>query len=213
MEVTYSADGKTAFYCGYKFRKDPKTGYYLCSQKTDNGNRERLHNFVWRKAHGDIPKGYHIHHIDRNKNNNTLSNLIMLSQSEHGKVHKELLTEAEKELNKERLIQYALPKAREWHSTELGKQFHSEHAKSTWENRQNIKYKCTYCGCDFFTKNIYSPKANHFCSNKCKASHRRKSGVDDIEMQCQKCGNTFKANKYAKPKYCEDCRNRKHKDD
>lgn len=69
MKIQYSADGNIAFYCGYKFRRDPKSGYYLCTKNTDVQRRERLHVFVWRKAYGEIPEGYHIHHVDGNKRN------------------------------------------------------------------------------------------------------------------------------------------------
>ena len=206
MKVTYSADSKTAFYCGYKFRKDPNTGYYLCSKNTDIGKRERLHNFIWRKAYGDIPNGYHIHHKDRNKDNNVLSNLVMLSNHDHGVIHGKLLSDEERKKRRENLLINATPKAKEWHKSEQGKQWHSKHSKETWESKQLNEYKCTNCGCLFYTKKTYALNVNHFCGNNCKATYRRKSGVDNIERQCQKCKKTFSANKYSKIKYCESCR-------
>jgi len=36
---------------------------------------------------GEIPKGFEIHHIDGDKDNNNISNLEILSASEHQKKH------------------------------------------------------------------------------------------------------------------------------
>lgn len=87
MKIKYSADGNYAFYCGYRFRKDPKTGYFLCTKKTDSGKRERLHVYVWRKERGEIPSGYHIHHLDENKDNNEPGNLVCISGKDHTSFH------------------------------------------------------------------------------------------------------------------------------
>ena len=48
-----------------------------------------IHRQVWYDAHGAIPKGLHIHHIDGNKTNNDLNNLEMHSNSSHQLVHQE----------------------------------------------------------------------------------------------------------------------------
>lgn len=34
-----------------------------------------------------VPKGFVIHHIDENKDNNLIENLMLLSKSEHSKLH------------------------------------------------------------------------------------------------------------------------------
>lgn len=211
MKVSYSADGKTAVYCGYKFRKDPKTGYYLCSKKTDANKRERLHEYVWRSVNGEIPKGYHIHHIDKNKDNNEISNLQLLSIAEHMKTHAEMRTDKERQKLRDNLINNATPKAKAWHTSEAGREWHSNHAKEMLQNRQLREYQCTNCGCTFTTYHVYSDKANHFCGNNCRAAFRRRLGVDNVEKRCKKCGNTYIANKYQHTAYCECCRDSKHK--
>lgn len=45
------------------------------------------HKKVWIDSNGEIPKGYDIHHKDEDKLNNKLSNLKMLTRSEHMKIH------------------------------------------------------------------------------------------------------------------------------
>lgn len=49
------------------------------------GNRELMHRYVWRFYKGDIPKGYDIHHKDRNKTNNKIENLEIYEKSEHAR--------------------------------------------------------------------------------------------------------------------------------
>lgn len=46
----------------------------------------RIHRCVYETFVGAIPKGYHIHHIDENKQNNNVTNLMMLSKSDHMKI-------------------------------------------------------------------------------------------------------------------------------
>jgi hypothetical protein len=52
-----------------------------------DGKNVMLHVFIWERANGERPKGYHIHHIDGNKGNYELSNLICVSPSDHQKIH------------------------------------------------------------------------------------------------------------------------------
>lgn len=76
-------------YMGYKYRRDKKTGYYICtSEKT---GRKRLHVAMWEQKWGiDVPPGCVIHHLDWNKNNNTIENLICLTVAEHETIHNKL---------------------------------------------------------------------------------------------------------------------------
>lgn len=42
---------------------------------------------IWKRLNGPIPKGHHIHHIDKDFTNNEISNLECLSSAEHMKLH------------------------------------------------------------------------------------------------------------------------------
>lgn len=203
--ITYSADGKTAIYCGYKFRKDPKSGYFLCSKKTDIGKRERLHCYVWRKANGMIPNGFAIHHKDENKNNNEIENLECISASAHMALHSKERAEKHYEEIVSSLIKNAIPRSKEWHKSEQGRAWHSKHAKEAIENMSEKEYICTECGKHYFALPIGSE--HKFCSNACKSAARRKSGVDDEQRKCACCGTIFTVNKYSARKYCtEKCK-------
>lgn len=51
------------------------------------GKLRLAHHVIWEEAVGPIPEGYQVHHIDHNKKNNDLDNLILLSASDHQKTH------------------------------------------------------------------------------------------------------------------------------
>lgn len=200
MYIQYSSDKKYAYFNGYKFTKDIKTDYYLSS--TINGKRYRLHRYVWEWYNGTIPKGYDIHHKDHNKFNNEIDNLELLSKAEHLKRHSEEITEEQKQKYRDILNKYGRPKAVEWHKSQKGKEWHKEQYKVSLGNREKQKFICVNCGKEYET---LSNGVNKFCSNNCRSAYRRKSGVDDIERKCIKCGRSFKVNKYCKTKKCGNC--------
>lgn len=71
--------------------KNSKGGYFSVVLRGDKGKRKytRIHRLVYETFVGEIPKGkkYHIHHINGNKQDNRLENLIYLSSSEHQQKH------------------------------------------------------------------------------------------------------------------------------
>lgn len=46
-----------------------------------------LHHYIWQCNHGTRRKGYHIHHIDGNKFNNSIENLVELKSEYHILMH------------------------------------------------------------------------------------------------------------------------------
>ena len=47
-----------------------------------------LHQYIWMVANQcEIPEGYEVHHIDGNKLNNSISNLMLLTEEEHHRLH------------------------------------------------------------------------------------------------------------------------------
>lgn len=204
--IQYLDNHDTACYNGYTFRRDKKTGYYL-SAKPICGKRKRLHVYVWENEIGEIQKGFQVHHKDRNKDNNEIENLELLSVHEHMSIHgKERAKQSA-----ENVVKYAMPKAKEWHKSEQGREWHVIHGIEAYSKRKPIEYKCDYCGNVFETRNIYSEKSNKFCSNKCKAAFRRESGVDDVKKICKVCGGEYYANKYANTSRCEICKSKRNK--
>lgn len=52
-----------------------------------NNKNIKIHIFVWERKNGEKPKGFDIHHEDFNKANFEISNLKLLSYSDHKKTH------------------------------------------------------------------------------------------------------------------------------
>lgn len=198
--VQYSADGNTAVYCGYKFRRDPDSGYYLCTKKTDAGKRERLHVFVWRTNKGEIPCGYHIHHKDGDKGNNEPDNLACLPESDHMSHHTQLYVSNHKDEMVKNLLENAMPKAKGWHASEAGRKWHSDHIREVIAGMRPEVYVCKHCGGEYEALPIGAEKK--YCSNRCKAAARRASGIDNERRFCRQCGKEFEANKYSGAKFC-----------
>lgn len=188
---------KTQYFMGYKFTRGAEGTYYRCAKL-----KKRMHIFVWEYYNGAIPKGYEVHHKDFDKSNNDISNLELLTVAQHRKLHADVLTEEDREWRRNNLNENARPKASEWHKSEKGKTWHSEHIK---QQREKGLFKreltCTNCGKVYIGK-LASVNGNSFCSNICKSQYRRKMGYDNIKKQCVVCGNIFQTNKYRPAKTC-----------
>lgn len=210
-EVQYFDNGEVACYNGYSFRRDKKTGYYLSSQVIGK-RRARLHRYVWEIENGrKIPEGYDIHHVDGDKANNYIGNLLLVTREQHRFFHELMNPDGTYERRVKNLKEKALPEAVKWHKSEKGKEFHSQHGKAVMAKRKPIKYICTQCGKEFTSTHIYGKEENTFCGNNCRAAFRRASGVDNIEMECKYCGEKYLTNKYSPAKYCPKHRSRKYR--
>lgn len=197
---------KQIIYDNYTFNKDQKTGYYLSTKKI-NGKRKRLHVYIWEKYNGEIPKGAQVHHIDGDKASVDINNLELLTAAEHMRKHWQEKTPEEINKYRERIKENCISKAAEWHGSEEGRQWHKEQAKRIDANIELKEFRCEYCGTTFKTKPYGKVK---YCSNKCKAAARRKSGVDNEERICIVCGAVFITNKYKKAQICSQaCANKK----
>jgi hypothetical protein len=70
---------------GIKFTLN-EYGYYRSTRRDRN---LFLHRYIYEKEYGKIPDDWDVHHVDENKQNNELSNLMALSKSDHTKLHQE----------------------------------------------------------------------------------------------------------------------------
>lgn len=162
--------------------------------------RKHLHQYVWEKHNGEIPKGYEIHHIDFNTMNNDINNLVMLTIKEHKQIHRDSLTKERLEFLRENLDKNVRPKASEWHKSKEGSEWHKKHYE---ENKEKLHRKeilvCDCCGSKF---EGIPREGNRFCSNKCKSKYRRENGLDNVKRVCITCGKEFEMNKYSKTVNC-----------
>lgn len=176
--IQYIENTNLAYCDGYKFRKDKNTGYWLCSTL-----HKRLHIYIYEKYNGKIPKGYEVHHIDHNKDNNEIDNLKLLTRKEHNKIHKEEMSEEEKQKRRDNLNKNARPKAIEWHKSKEGKEWHKKHYDKM-KNKLYKKYKfnCLNCGKEFESTQIKSK----YCCVSCKGKYARKNKKEERAVDVKK---------------------------
>lgn len=163
---------------------------YFC-----RGNR-CLHRYVWEKHNGRVPKGYVIHHIDGNCQNNNISNLECITQEQHTK-DRHRPDEQRLHQLRDNLKNKALPKAIQWHKSEEAKEFHARIGKLAWENFEPVKKACVVCGKEFYDNSMQ--QSAKFCSGACHSKYGR---ALKITKNCEFCGKEFITGKYYPAKYC-----------
>jgi hypothetical protein len=182
---------------GRKFYQDKKTGYWISCDYGKDNPRIRAHQWVWKNIHKIIPKGYHIHHINDDKSDNTIENLELIKGSRHLSLH---MQDPDRKESARNMADKYRHLTKEWHASEEGRHWHRIHAaKNNFGKWDPLDYKCEVCYKDFKSKKISRVR---FCSNACKSKFRRDSKVDDEERKCSVCENTFKTNKYTKTLTC-----------
>jgi hypothetical protein len=75
-----------------KYAKFNEIEFYSYHDYYRHHDKNTLHHYVYCYYNNIdvIPKGYVIHHIDFNKQNNDISNLQLLTHSDHSKLHSKL---------------------------------------------------------------------------------------------------------------------------
>ena len=184
---------------GLRFVKDDATGYYR-----NDKLRTRLHRYLYESKYGELPSDVHVHHIDGNKDNNNLDNLIAMLDSDHLTLHGALLTDEQRQRLRDNMETNARPAACEWHGSDEGRKWHKEHYEQMKDALHAKKrFECKHCGEAF-----YSNQAG-YCSNNCKSAYRRATGIDNITLVCPICGETYETNKYQLAETCSrSCSNR-----
>jgi hypothetical protein len=190
-----SEDGNKVMFNGYTYRWD---GYYYRRGGTKGLNpHSSLHRAVWAFYKGEIPEKYHVHHKDHNPKNNSIDNLEIRHQSEHSKYHGRVSTWIGSEENIKQLRQ-CNERVKEWHKSEAGKLWHSQHGKQTWKTRKFASKGCVECKKTYKTP---FPDRAKFCSDKCKARYHRKHYFKEWRA-CFICLEKFEINKYSSTKTC-----------
>ena len=181
---------------GLQYRRYPKSPNRSLRVYYSRRGGVHLHREIWKSVHGPIPDKYHIHHVDENPLNNDISNLECVPAGEHISHHHAGKPVTEKQAEH---LERIRSMAAEWHKSDEGRAWHSQHAKEIFADRKPAVYKCEYCGKEYESK---SRGRMRFCHLNCKASARRKSGIDNIKRACVLCGDEFVINKYATKKKC-----------
>lgn len=191
-------------YNGHTFRRYPDSqnssdrAYYKPSGADRKKGIQALHQEVWKEANGvgTIPKGFHVHHLDHDTENNDPANLVLLEGYAHRQHH------GYTEENRAKLAAAqaaAVEAAKAWHSSPEGLAWHAEHARESIVARPVLDLTCEQCGGPNVTQ---GNGRDRFCSNRCKAAWRRESGVDDEDRTCAACQQTFRINRYSRARTC-----------
>lgn len=81
-KVIHTKWGKAKLYT-----ENGNDGYYVIISKKEGYGGKRLHRLIYENVHGEIPKGYVIHHKNGDKTDNCILNLEALPASEHSSIH------------------------------------------------------------------------------------------------------------------------------
>lgn len=179
---------KTQYFAGYKFTRGDEGTYYRCAKL-----KKRMHIFVWEYYNGQVPAGYEVHHKDLDKSNNDISNLELLTVSQHRKLHANLLTDEQREWRRQNLAKNARPKACEWHKSDVGRAWHRGMITLTKEKRQTKQQLiCSTCGKSYVGMKYSKSIDRCYCSNKCRHDAFNQRHKDDIYTQiCLFCNQEF----------------------
>ncbi len=204
---------KTIVFNGETYIRNPKSRYYFkyTTRNCERKHAVQLHRAVWEYYNGEIPKGYHIHHIDGNVDNNDITNLECISAREHLSEHgKKNWNNPEYYQKNIKSLDAIREKTKEWHASEEGKAWHREHAKASickvFENK--IRKKCEFCG-----KEFDGMPWTMYCGVVCqrKANYRRKHVLlADQRKKCVYCGKEY-VPKQAKQRFCcAECKRKQY---
>jgi len=183
-------DDKT--YRRYPESKHPHLRRYFWRS---GGGGHSLHRAVWEHHNGPVPEGWHVHHIDRDVDNNDISNLECLPSKKHHLEHSEERSARGREKRQLEHLEKIREKASEWHRSEQGRQWHREvsakhlapggathKGRRQWleERKANpITRTCTECGTDF-----PSPTGRaSICSQTCACRKSRRKRREKARLQ------------------------------
>ena len=163
---------KTQRFAGFTFR-ERKDGHYWYNLG--------LHQLVWFYYTGVMSgDNLDVHHKDRNPANNDISNLQLLTASEHAKLHSHFATEVE------RICEYCGKIYRSTGRNGLNR-FCSRKCRTDWQHANNLETRtCEKCGKEFFVRKDLPTR---FCSTRCSAQYTHEKPSE--ERICVICGKKF----------------------
>ena len=169
------------------YREDTRNGHYTA--------HIYLHRLIYSYFYGEIPDGFEVHHKDLNPANNDISNLKLLTKSQHSKIHGKI---RRKEVKRQCAICgkfFTVPakSTQKFCSYACAGKAHSKNSK---EFRQ-----CKFCGKIFSTG---KKSFRSFCSKSCASKANTVSGKYNAKesRQCAFCRKIFSVYKSSPQKFC-----------
>lgn len=183
------------------------TGRYYCSgrHKGKNAANERLlHRRIWTEHNGAIPPGNCIHHIDCNWRNNNIENLGCISSGDHQRNHMaERFKDGEYRIKNSQQLRAANDKAKSWHSSPEGVEWHKKHGKNVFGSIVGKEYECEECRKKFISRSSHGART---CSEPCRTKRNNRKAKTECTSTCLNCGTVFRHIKTPKGKPTRGCR-------
>lgn len=147
------------FFNGQAYYKTPE-GYWRSTDK----KHSPLHVAVWEAANGPVPEGFEVHHIDENKDNNSLENLQCMTITEHRRLHAKS-NRAKGVLKQQKYKCTCAECGKEFLATDKSQKFCSKTCRLIYPKSKGAVVRvCEACGKEF--KTARNSKSRH-CSGKC----------------------------------------------
>ena len=180
---------KSVFYRGVQFTRRDGRNYWEAHPRTAKKhglNSVLLHRNVYESEVGEIPAGFHVHHIDGNAENKDVSNLERIAKSDHARLHYE-----------ERVAKGDGPGQGEaavaWRTSEEGRAQLSENARTMHENSPEREFACADCG-----KSVRTKHQTAFLCEECGPKRKSaRKGEGHMLYICEVCGKEYP--RYRKP--------------
>jgi hypothetical protein len=111
-----------------------------------------------------------VHHVDGNTQNNSIDNLNLIYSTLHLRYEAKKRFRNNPEFAKE-FHSKGIEAAKVWHKSEEGREWHRQHGKNCWINKEYTTHNCQYCNKEYQTRHRGVSK---FCHQNCKAKARTK---------------------------------------
>ena len=120
----------------------------------------RAHTEVWEARFGPIPSGYEIHHLDHDRRNNKIENLLVVDGSMHARLHGQTA-------ERMRVVQVlGREAAKAWHASDEGKKAHKAQFEAQMEKIGELE--CPECSTIFRPTNFRQKYCCRRCQNRVK---------------------------------------------
>ena len=200
------SDRKRVEFNGQEYIQTANRYYFCVLPGRKRKGAKQLHKAVWEFYNQrDVPDGYHVHHIDFNRDNNDISNLVVLPAKEHLSLHgKRNFSRPEYAQKIYATLDTIRDSTKEWHGSAEGKEWHRQHTLESlgkaWEKR--FERICIQCGTVFMT----SHEDALYCCQKCGNRYRKGFGKT-YTKECVVCGKEYQTKLPKKAKFCSSkCR-------
>ena len=110
-----------------------------------------------------------IDHIDRDRDNNNISNLRLVTP----KGNRANISDEHKEMYRQSMISYNSLQSGKWWQSDDTKKKRSENLSKNWANRANIEKSCILCSKIFYAKHNVAK----YCSKECRQENYFRKGV------------------------------------